>query len=42
MPLFTVVFSNGVPGDPTTAVFPDLDFKLFEIEPGLHTDAATG
>ncbi|WP_075737614.1 solute symporter family protein [Streptomyces acidiscabies] len=33
--LFMVVFSNGVSGDPTTAMFPDLDFKLFDIEPGL-------
>ncbi|QNP74734.1 Na+:solute symporter [Streptomyces roseirectus] len=33
--LVMVVFSNGVSGDPTTAMFPDLDFKLFDIEPGL-------
>jgi cation/acetate symporter len=33
--LFMVVFSNGVSGAPTTAMFPDLNFKLFDIEPGL-------
>ncbi|WP_225801867.1 cation acetate symporter [Streptomyces sp. NK15101] len=33
--MFMVVFSNGISGDPTTAMFPDLDFKLFDIEPGL-------
>lgn len=33
--LFMVVFSNGVSGDPTTAMFPDVNFKLFDIEPGL-------
>lgn len=33
--LFMVVFSNGISGDPTTAMLPDLNFKLFDIEPGL-------
>nr|WSY51205.1 Na+:solute symporter [Streptomyces sp. NBC_00886] len=33
--LVMVVFSNGVSGDPSTAMFPDLNFKLFDIEPGL-------
>lgn len=33
--VFMIVFSNGVSGDPTTAMFPELNFKLFDIEPGL-------
>jgi cation/acetate symporter len=33
--LFMVVFSNGVSGDPTAAMFPDLDFKFIDFEPGL-------
>ncbi|CAL9375379.1 Monocarboxylic acid transporter [Streptomyces sp. enrichment culture] len=33
--LLMVVFSNGISGDPSTAMFPDLNFKLFDIEPGL-------
>lgn len=33
--LVMVVFSNGVSGDPATAMFPSLNFKLFDIEPGL-------
>ncbi|MFI9583662.1 Na+:solute symporter [Streptomyces sp. NPDC052236] len=29
-----VLFSNGISGDPA-ALFPDADFKIFDIEPGL-------
>jgi cation/acetate symporter len=32
---FMVVFSNGVSGDPTAAIFPDIDFRFIDFEPGL-------
>jgi cation/acetate symporter len=30
-----VVFSNGVSGDPSNAMFPDVNFKFVDFEPGL-------
>lgn len=33
--LFMVVFSNGVSGDPANAMFPNVDFKFIDFEPGL-------
>jgi len=30
-----VVFSNGVSGDPSAAIFPDVNFKFIDFEPGL-------
>lgn len=30
-----VLFSNGVSGDPANAIFPDINFKVMDFEPGL-------
>jgi cation/acetate symporter len=33
--VFMVVFSNGISGDPANAMFPDVNFKFVDFEPGL-------
>jgi cation/acetate symporter len=33
--LVMVLFSNGVSGDPSNAMFPNVDFKFIDFEPGL-------
>jgi cation/acetate symporter len=33
--MLMVLFSNGITGDPANAMFPDIDFKVVDFEPGL-------
>ncbi|WP_327000770.1 hypothetical protein OHA72_37350 [Dactylosporangium sp. NBC_01737] len=33
--MIMVLFSNGITGDPANAMFPDIDFKVIDFEPGL-------